>query len=146
MSVRLKSRQHVTPGRCPERGMGIPFPGETMKMLRLICVCALILGAAVTAATADDIPNLVGKWTGTFTGGVRQGGGQLTPTDAVPRFVHPGDREYTLTIEKQDGRGVGGTWSSVLGAEKAHGVIRLDNKTVLMDDEDSVLHGTLLSP
>src|SRR5262245_6269838 len=116
-------------------------------MARLtVIVAAAVIGLAAAATAQDAVPNLVGKWTGTFTGGVRQGGGQLGPTDAAPRFVHPGDRDYTLTVAEQDGRGFKGTWSSVLGAEKAQGVIRLDNKTLLIVDDDSSLHATLLSP
>jgi hypothetical protein len=102
----------------------------------------LVAGSAI----AQDAPNLVGKWTGTFTGGVRQGGGQLAPANQNADFVKPGEREYTLTVEKQDGRGFMGSWGSVLGSEPMLGVIRLDNRTLLMVDSDSSLEGAMISP
>ena len=116
-------------------------------MIGKVVLAAVLIGAVTEAALADDaVPNLVGKWTGTFTGGVRHGGGQLGPADKGAAFVHPGDRTYTLAIEKQDGRGFTGTWSSVLGSEDMQGVVRLDNKTLLVVDTDSTEVGTLLSP
>ena len=50
-----------------------------------------------------------------------------------------------MTIDKQDGRGFTGSWSSVLGSEDMQGVIRLDNKTLLIVDTDSSETATLLS-
>jgi hypothetical protein len=66
---------------------------------------AIVFGLSGTAsASADDIPNLVGTWTGTFTGGVRLGGGDLAPADTQPTFVHEGmNRQYTLSINEQLG-------------------------------------------
>jgi hypothetical protein len=114
---------------------------------RLICaLVALGLGLSVTPAIAQDAPDLTGKWTGAFTGGVRFGGGDLAPGDETPTFVHAEGRpEYTLTIEKQEGRGLMGTWGSVDGSETIQGVVRLDNTELLFVDEDSFFHGTLLS-
>ncbi len=113
---------------------------------RMVLASALLVGVAGAAVAEDAVPNLVGKWTGTFTGGVRHGGGQLAPPDEGADFVHPGDRTYTLAIDKQDGRGFTGTWSSVLGSETLQGVIRLDDKTLLIVDTDSSEEATLLSP
>jgi len=117
------------------------------------CRGIAVLGAAISFgisgignASADDIPNLVGTWTGTFTGGVRLGGGDLSPTDAKPTFVHEGmNRQYTLSINEQQGRGILGTWSSVKGSERIQGVIRLDNQTVLFVDTDSYETAKILS-
>ena len=115
-------------------------------MIGKIALAAMLLGVMTGLALADDaVPDLTGKWTGTFTGGVRYGGGQLGPADQKANFVHPGDRAYTLTIDKQDGRGFTGSWSSVLGSEDMQGVIRLDNKTLLIVDTDSSETATLLS-
>jgi hypothetical protein len=116
-------------------------------MIGKIVLAALLTGAIAGPALADDaVPNLVEKWTGTFTGGVRYGGGQLAPADQAADFVHPGDRTYTLAIDKQDGRGFTGAWSSVLGSEAMQGVVRLDGKTLLIVDTDSSEVATLLSP
>ena len=116
------------------------------KMMTWGMLLTVLVAGVASLATAQEIPSLKGKWTGTFTGGVRQGGGQLAPADVSPRFVHPGDRTYTLTIEEQDGRGFKGNWASTLGSETMHGVVRLDNRTLLMVDVDSSLTATLLSP
>ena len=99
---------------------------------------ALAFGVSGIAAADDAIPNLVGTWTGTFTGGVRSGGGDLAPADPKPTFVNENmNRVYTLRIDEQQGRGIIGTWSSVSGSERIQGVVRLDNQTVLFVDTDS---------
>jgi hypothetical protein len=119
-----------------------------------ICRSFAVLGAAIvfgvsgiaSASAEDAIPNLVGSWTGTFIGGVRLGGGDLAPADTQPTFVHEGmDRQYTLSINEQQGRGILGTWSSVKGSERIEGVIRLDNQTVLFVDTDSYETAKILS-
>ena len=104
------------------------------------------LGVSVTPVIAQDAPDLTGKWTGAFTGGVRFGGGDLAPGDETPTFVHAEGRpEYTLTIEKQEGRGLMGNWASVNGSETIQGVVRLDNTELLFVDEDSFFHARLVS-
>lgn len=113
---------------------------------RMTLAAAALVGMAASATAQQTPPDLKGTWTGTFTGGVRQGGGQLAPADEASHFVHPGDRNYTLAITEQDGRGFKGTWSSVLGSETLQGVIRLDDRTLLMVDTDSSIEATLISP
>jgi hypothetical protein len=56
------------------------------------------------------------------------------------------NRQYTLKIVEQNGRGIRGTWSSVKGSEDIQGVIRLDNQTVLFVDPDSYETARILSP
>jgi hypothetical protein len=116
-----------------------------MAFRRMVLATAAVIGMAGLVTAQEAPPDLRGTWTGTFTGGVRQGGGQLAPADDVSRFVRPGERDYTLTITEQDGRGFRGTWSSVVGSENLQGVIRLDNRRLLMLDSDSQLEATLLS-
>jgi hypothetical protein len=110
-----------------------------MSVHRAIVVgVALAFGVYGIAAAEEAIPNLIGTWTGTFTGGVRSGGGDLAPADTKPTFVHDNmNRLYTLKIDEQQGRGITGTWSSVSGSERIQGVVRLDNQTVLFVDTDS---------
>jgi hypothetical protein len=111
-----------------------------------LAAVALLACSTVGVAAQSDIPNLVGTWTGTFTGGVRKGGGDLAPADATPTFVHEGmNRVYTLKIVEQNGRGIVGSWSSVKGSEDVQGVIRLDNQTVLFVDPDSYQSARILS-
>jgi hypothetical protein len=104
-----------------------------------------VLATAVPALAQDSPPNIVGTWIGTFTGGVRGGGGQLAATTRKGTYVQPGDKTYTLTISEQVGRGFTGTWGADFGSEEIQGVIRLDNTTILTVDTDSTQTGTLLS-
>jgi hypothetical protein len=114
------------------------------RFIRAVFAAGLVV--SVTPAIAEDAPDLTGKWTGAFTGGVRFGGGDLAPADETPTFVHPEGRpEYTLTIAKQEGRGLMGTWGSVDGAETIQGVLRLDDTELLFVDEDSFFNGRLVS-
>ena len=111
-----------------------------MTARRSIAVLGAVIAFGVSGIAAADgaIPNLVGTWTGTFTGGVRSGGGDLAPADSKPTFVNENtNRVYTLKIDEQQGRGIIGTWSSVSGSERIQGVVRLDNQTVLFVDTDS---------
>jgi hypothetical protein len=117
-----------------------------MSFRAQLAAVAMLVCSTIGAAAQGDIPNLVGTWTGTFTGGVRKGGGDLAPADATPTFVHEGmNRAYTLKIVEQNGRGIVGSWSSVKGSEDIQGVIRLDNQTVLFVDPDSYQSARILS-
>ena len=124
----------------------IPKKGYPMTRV-IIALCALVaLGISDAARGQDAIPKLTGTWTGTFTGGVRFGGGDLSPADPKPIFVSEAlKRQYTLKIDEQQGRGVLGTWSSTSGSQPIQGVIRLDNRTVQLVDTDSYLTATILS-
>lgn len=106
---------------------------------------AAALGLAGPAPAEDAPPDIRGAWTGSFTGGVRQGGGLLYATYQAARFVKPGEASFTLTIEAQEGRGFTGVWAGPVGSQPVQGVIRLDNRTLLMVDPDSLLEATLLS-
>jgi len=104
---------------------------------------AVLLSMAAPAVAADDVPNLVGAWVGHAIGGVVQGKlGHLDPSEA-PMHLDPA-KEWTVTIESQDGRGFIGTWSSSANSEVLIGVIRSDNKTLYMVDEDSYFDVILL--
>jgi hypothetical protein len=110
----------------------------TMRHRALIVAAALLTYCGVEATADSAVPDLLGTWTGTFIGGVRLGGGDLAPADATPTFVHEGmNREYTLKIVEQNGRGILGTWSSVKGSEDIQGVIRLDNWTIRLSCSSS---------
>ncbi|MCP4384571.1 MAG: hypothetical protein GY798_24690 [Hyphomicrobiales bacterium] len=104
---------------------------------------AVLLTGAVAAQEAA--PDITGKWTGTYTGGVRGGGGELHEAYDPPRFVEAGDITFTLMIDEQKGRGFVGSLGADFGTQALQGVIRLDNKTLLIVDEDTSLTATLLS-
>ena len=116
-----------------------------MKTFEMTIVMLAMLGGAGAALAQDGAPDITGTWMGTFTGGVRGGGGQLAETTRPGTFVQPGDNVYTLTISEQQGRGFTGTWAANVGSEPIQGVIRLDNRTILTVDSDSSQTGTLLS-
>jgi len=50
-----------------------------------------------------------------------------------------------LTIEKQEGSGLIGTWSTTTKTEKLAGAIRQDNVTVIFADEDNLFDARRLS-
>ena len=50
-----------------------------------------------------------------------------------------------LTIEKQEGSGLIGTWSTKTTTEKLAGAFRQDNVTVILTDEDNLFDARLLS-
>lgn len=52
---------------------------------------------------------------------------------------------WTLTIAKQDGCGLIGTWASPKKSERLTGVISADNETVYFVDEDTHFKGRLQS-
>jgi hypothetical protein len=117
-------------------------------MIRVVAVLGALVafGVCGAASAQDAVPKLIGTWTGTFTGGVRLGGGDLSPADAKATFVSEAlKRQYTLKIDEQQGRGIVGTWSSANGSEPIQGVIRLDNQTVLFVDTDSYLTAKVVS-
>lgn len=112
--------------------------------MRVLAMAVAVGMAAGGAAAEDGVPDLVGTWTGTYTGGVRLGGDLGTPSP-TPTTVKPGDREIRLTIATQDGRGLIGTVGTGDRHQPIHGVIRMDNRTVLLTDRDSVNQAVLLS-
>lgn len=115
------------------------------KSFGLAILATATLTASVALAQDQAPPDLMGEWSGTYTGGVRSGGGQLEPASNPAEFVEPGSATYTLAVTEQQGRGFTGTWSAELGSEALQGVIRLDDRTILMIDDDTLLTGTLLS-
>ena len=107
---------------------------------------------AVTAMTSptvlaaqDEVPNLVGIWTGNVEAGVSHGTQGHEPAVTEPTFGNY-ELTFTLTIEKQEGRALTGDWSSPDHSELIFGVVRRDGETLIMVDEDSHFDGQLLSP
>ncbi len=107
-------------------------------------VSVLALAACPAVATAQEVPNLVGTWSGMIVGGARFGSLTHDPSHKDPVFADR-SKEWLLTVEKQDGSGLIGTWGRETRSEKLVGVIRRDNVTVLFADEDNIFDGRLLS-
>lgn len=109
-----------------------------------LALSALLLGMCPAMAAAQEVPNLVGTWTGTITGGARFGELNHDPAVKDPVFADR-KREWTLTIAQQDGSGLIGSWSTDKKTEKLVGAIRQDNVTVIFADEDNTFDARLLS-
>jgi hypothetical protein len=121
----------------------------TLRRFRDLAVVCFVALPALTmshhSVAEESAPSLVGTWSGLHTGGAYFGSPGHSPDRADPTFLKPSLR-FTLKIEKQDGRGVIGTWSSSQRTERIVGVVRLDNETVLFTDEDTYFSAQLLGP
>lgn len=109
-----------------------------------IALYAMALAVFPVTAMAQEAPNLTGTWTGTITGGARFGDLTHDPDEAAPVFADR-TKEWVMTIEKQDGTGLIGTWGREAKSEKLVGAIRQDNVTLVFADEDNLFDGRLLS-
>jgi hypothetical protein len=83
-------------------------------------------------------------WSGSIVGGARFGELKHDPAQKEPVFADR-TKVWTLAIEQQEGTGLMGTWSSERKTEKIVGVIRQDNVTVLLADEDNIFDARILS-
>ncbi len=111
---------------------------------------AVMLGTLLAAGPAlaqeakgkkeKSIPNLVGVWKGTSDSVAMGALGHVDAT-AAPTFLHV---DWTLTIEKQEGRTFYGTKASSRAKETVVGVV--DGGQVSMADDDGTYVGKLTSP
>ena len=104
-----------------------------------------VLAAVPVASAQQSAPNLVGTWSGKVEAGVRLGDPGHEPAQSKPAFGNF-EMTFSLKVVTQQGRGLIGTWSSSNSSETILGVIRRDNQTVLLIDEDSYFQARLLSP
>ena len=114
-------------------------------MLKFAWLAILAWLATVTVAPAQTvIPDLRGIWKGqseTIILGVGNTHHSGTAA-AAPRLNRVA---FTLTIDKQDGRRVSGTFSSALGSETVIAVVSRTG-TIYMVDDDGYSVATMLSP
>ena len=114
-------------------------------MSRMVHVASLFFFvASTTAALSEAAPNLIGTWSGTIAGGARFGALNHDPVQIEPVFADR-KKEWVLTIDKQEGSGLIGTWSTKTKTEKLVGAVRQDNVTVIFADEDNLFDARLLS-
>lgn len=114
------------------------------KLHTTFAATALALATCSVTATAQEVPNLVGTWSGHIVGGARFGALNHDPAVKDPVFADR-KKEWTLAIEQQDGSGLIGTWSTKTKSEKLVGAIRQDNVTVIFADEDNTFDARLFS-
>jgi len=111
---------------------------------------AVLLGTLLAAGPAlaqeakakreKPIPNLVGVWKGT-SDSVAVGALGHADATAAPTFLHV---DWTLTIDKQEGRTFYGTKVSSRAKEMVVGVV--DGAQVSLADDDGTYVGKLTSP
>jgi len=113
-------------------------------MSRLACIFAFAVLPALPAVSQTAIPDLRGTWKGESESLVLGGGNphhpQTQATEPELRSV-----PFTLTIDKQDGRRLSGTFSSPRSSEKVIAVISRGG-TIFLADDEGYTHGTMLAP
>lgn len=112
--------------------------------MQRFALAALLAALASSSAAAQGAPpDLTGTWTGTSESVVLPAGNLHHPGKAKgPRMS---EVPFTMTIEKQDGRRLYGTFSSAKHKETVIAVIGR-NGTIYMVDDDGYSFATLLAP
>lgn len=114
------------------------------KFCRVSVGSCIVLTVFLAMAKADELPNLVGTWTGAIVGGARFGTLNHDPAEKDAVFADR-NKQWTLEIERQDGSGLIGTWLTKTKKERVVGAIRQDNETLIFEDEDNIFDARLLS-
>ena len=119
---------------------------EEHSMRKILATLVVTLGCAGPAgiAAAQDtsqLPDLKGRWVGTNEAIVLG-----TPLHHGSGANQPrlNTLEFTITIEGQDGRRFWGTAASQRDREPILGVIGFDGKTLVAQDSDGMIQGTLV--
>jgi hypothetical protein len=106
----------------------------------------IVFAAQLTlpATAQTTVPDLRGTWKGDSETIVLGGG---NPHHPAGQANQPELRtvQFTLVVDKQDGRRFSGTFSSARSSEKVIAVISR-NGTILLADDEGYTHGTLLAP
>jgi len=114
------------------------------KLAWIATLAALATVSAVPLAAQNAFPDLRGTWKGESESIVLGGG---NPHHPATRPNEPELRSvaFTLTIDKQDGRRLSGTFSSPRSTEKVLAAISRSGAIYLVDDEGYSV-GTMLAP
>jgi hypothetical protein len=95
-------------------------------------------------AAQNAFPDLRGTWKGESES-IVLGGGNPHHLPAQPNAPELRSVAFTLTIDKQDGRRLSGTFSSARSTEKVLAVISRSG-TIHMVDDEGYTTGTMLAP
>ena len=105
-------------------------------------IITALLAPTTLASAQNAVPDLKGKWTGTVEtvrlGEVFEHHGKPSPE------VSFGSREFTITLERQEGRRFSGTRASARATDPLIGMIHSDGKRFHMVDNDGTFMGELL--
>jgi hypothetical protein len=111
--------------------------------LGILAIEIFIIAAAPPGFAQNTIPDLRGTWKGDSES-IALGGGNAhhsaTAQEPELRSV-----PFTLTVDKQDGRRLSGTFSSLRSSSKVVAVISRSG-TVLLADTEGFSLGTMLAP
>jgi hypothetical protein len=112
------------------------------KLAWILTLTALTAGTSAMADTA--FPDMRGIWKGDSETIISGAGNShhITSTTAEPRL---NSVTFTMTIDKQDGRRISGTFSSANASEAVIAVISRTGAIYMVDD-DGHDFGTLLDP
>jgi hypothetical protein len=116
-----------------------------LKSTALASMLALV--GIGTAIAESQIPQLTGVWKGRFTGGFLAGDISHSQDFVKPQSVAGREKQWIVTIDKQDGSGLMGT-RTAKGSEKTEvllGVIKQDGKSILLSDSDTLFEATLIT-
>ncbi len=113
------------------------------KFAWIFTFAVLVALAATPAVTQTAIPDLRGTWKGESESIVLGGG---NPHHPASPSNEPQLRSvsFTLTIDKQDGRRLSGTFSSPRSSEKVIAVISRSG-TIFLADDEGYTTGTMLA-
>jgi hypothetical protein len=119
-------------------------------MLKLAWIAAFAtLTVAPAHAQQATFPDLRGTWTGKSEsvvlgrGNPHHRGKERGKALAEPRFDSV---DFSMTIDKQDGRRFSGTFSSARGKETIIAVIARNGSMIYLVDDDGISLGTILGP
>ena len=115
-----------------------------MRRIIIMVTVVVVLIVPALVAAESDIPNLMGKWVGKARG-IKYGKADPMAHKKESELGKVTSLGFVITIDFQDGRAFSGTRATTRNSERLLGVIRSDNKTLYMVDEDGYLSGHLLS-
>jgi hypothetical protein len=111
------------------------------KLAWIVTLAALL---TVPAAAQTAIPDVRGTWKGESES-IVLGAGNPHHTPGQPNAPQLRSVQFTLTVDKQDGRRFSGTFASPRSTEQVVAVISRSG-TIFLADDEGYTHGTLLAP
>jgi hypothetical protein len=113
------------------------------RMISAGIIITLLVPVTVALAQSD-VPDLKGQWLATVET-VRRGEVFEHYTEPSPEATF-GSRDYTITIDRQEGRRFAGTRASARASDPLIGIMRSDGRRLHMVDNDGTFTGELLGP